>query len=106
PQLQLIIERLRNTAALLVDMAVEIDEAGQYVLALGVDLGVALRLALGSRRHRVGRRHILDPAALDDDVLRAGRGSTVAVDHHRVADNQTLIAPAAFRRRLSKEAAG
>ena len=66
--------RLRLAAALLLQVRVRVDEAGQHVLAGGVDHGVGLRRAARSaaaERHRVERDHVGDHVVLDDDVLRA-----------------------------------
>ena len=83
-QIALVLDRLRHAGrALFVPVHVRVDHARHHVLAGSVDHRVGRRAAgAGARSDR------RDDAMLHDDVHRAEGGLGVAVDHHRVADDQ------------------
>src|SRR6185437_13244869 len=93
PDVELVLDRLRNAAAFVLQMCVRVDETGQHVLARRVNLdgaGVGARTPAGApaRRHRIERHDLRDGVALDDDVERTFGRRTVAVDDGRVANDQ------------------
>src|SRR4051812_17055141 len=89
-------------------MRVRIDQPRQYVLPGRIDLGGprlharASRRTVPSERHWIERGHLGDHASLDDDVERALRRSTIAVDDGRIPDDQPLRPDAGDGRGLSK----
>ncbi len=83
-QVHLVLEWLRHPSAFVLQVHVRVDDAGHHVLPGGVDNRIGGRV-LGRGRADAG-----DQAVLDEDVGRAKRRLAVAVDHHRVADEQTL----------------
>ena len=64
-------------------MHVGVDDPGHHILAGPVDDRVR---TVGSRR-----RHRRNPPVVDHDVEGAGRGPSIAVDHHRVPDDQVFV---------------
>ena len=95
PELELIIERLGNPAPLLLHVAVEIDEAGEYVFAGGVDLPVGRGPAGPARlqRYRIEPDDLGDGVPLDDNVVGTrGRGA-VAVHDDCVPNRQAAAGP-------------
>ena len=100
-EVALVLNRLRHAGlALLVPVHVGVDDAGHHVLAGGVDHRVAKRAAtMAVGRRRADRR---DQAVLDDDVDRTVRRLGVAVDDHRVADDETTRAFGVNRRRRGR----
>ena len=95
PDLQLVLDRLRGAAALVLQMRVRVDQARQHVLAGRVDLR---RVGSGLDRRLAPLRPIAtgssaaisdDDIVLDDDVKRALRRRAVAVDDHGVANDQS-----------------
>ena len=75
-------------------MDVQVDDPRHDVPAGGVDLVVArLGTVLGVLHRQTGRSgtlDLLDPVALDDDVDRAERWRTGAVDHRHATDHQPI----------------
>ena len=97
-QVALVLDRHRNARhPLLVPVHVRVHQAWHDVLAGGIDDGVRLgRCRPSRRRGRLRAARGCDPrdqATLDEDVHRAIRRLGVAVDDHRVLDEQALEAP-------------
>ena len=88
-QVTLVLNWLWNAGLpLLVPMHVHVDDARHHVLAGRIDQRVGRR----ARCKRAARRRgtdVRDAAVLDDDVHRTVRRLRVAVDHHRVLDDET-----------------
>ena len=81
-EIGLVLERLRRAAAFVLQVHVRVDEAGHDVLPGCVDDGIGRRV-LGRCRPDPG-----NPAVLHEDVGRPEGGLRVAVDDHRVANQQ------------------
>src|SRR5215469_10609760 len=75
-------------------MSVSVDQARQNVLACRIDLDVT-RDSLGPsgfQSHWIGADDIRDPVIFDHDVFGTRGRCTVAVDKHRVSDDQAGVA--------------
>ena len=95
PSFEFVFEGLRDFVARILDVGVGIDEAGQNVLAFGVDLGIGGQAASAAAQgDRVERDHRRDVVVLDEDVVRAGGGGAVAIDDDGVADGEAGVAMA------------
>ena len=100
PDVEFVFQRLRLAAALLLQVGVRVDQAGQDVLAGGVDHGVGLRRPARSAcgGDGVERDDVGDHIVLDDDILGTAGRRPVAIDHDGVVDQQAAHAFAIDRR--------
>ena len=100
PDVQLVLDGLRLAAALLLQMGMGIDEAGEHVFAGGIDHGIGLCAATAAappHGDRIERNDIGDEIVLDQDVFGTAGGRAVAVHHDGVMDEQAAIAPCRWR---------
>src|SRR5207249_2020696 len=88
PNLQFIFHWLRDAAAFILDVRMDVDQSRHDVLARGVDFGFRRRPSAFAAplRHRIEWHDGGNPAVLNDDVLRTGRRGSVAFDYCGVAD--------------------
>ena len=97
-EIALVLDRLRDTRlALFVPVHVRVDDARHHVLAGGVDHRVRRSRRRRDRRRRpgmasAGPMYEINPSC-DDDVDRAVGRLGVAVDHHRVLDDEAARRP-------------
>jgi hypothetical protein len=83
-EIHLVLERLRNPAAFVLQVHVRVDESRQHVLARGVDDRIGRRVARGCAADSG------DEAVLHQDVNRPICGFPVAVDHHRIPNEEAF----------------
>src|SRR5262249_7561183 len=99
-EVALVLDRLRNPRRpLLVPVHVRLDDARHHVLAGRVESRV--RRSRRGRWRVGGRADVGNPSVLDDDVHGSVRRLGVAVNHHRVLDDETARLPGVQRRRGS-----
>jgi hypothetical protein len=72
-----------------------VDEAGEHVLAGGVDDGVGPRCdgPAAPERDGIERDDIGDGVVLDQDIFGSAGGCAVPIHHYGVMDQQAPIAP-------------
>src|SRR5580704_6673135 len=108
PDFQFVIDRLRNSAALILNMGMRVDQTRHDVLAFGVDFDIAY-WPPGSpsrERHGIERDDVQDAAVLDDNIFRTRCGRAVAFDNEGIADDEARVAAAADDAGLGQKAGG
>src|ERR1022692_1051241 len=109
PDVEFVFQRLRLAAALLLQVGMRVDQAGQNVFARGVDYGIGLHRRArpdAGTGDRVQRDDVGDQIVLDDDILGAAGRRPIAIDHGGVVDQQAAHAFAAGRRLRHGRAGG
>src|SRR6185295_15427420 len=93
PKLQTVIDRLRDSAPLVLNVSVFVYQTWQNVLAGCVDLRIAFRPARPAfaQRNRIKRDYLRDRVAGNHNVFGSRRRSAVTVNNHRVANDQSRI---------------
>jgi hypothetical protein len=94
PELQLVLERLRRSATLVLDVPVRVDQPREDELPARVDLdvGCGTTRAPFAYSNRIEEDDLRDRVSLDDDVGRAAGRRPVAVDDSGVADRESGVA--------------
>ena len=90
PELELIVQGLRNTASLDLNVPVTVDETGKNVLSFCVDLCRSRRplcFPVGDR-HGIEPYDLGDSIAANDYVRGSDRGSSGTIDDYCVANDQ------------------
>ena len=84
PDVEFISNGLGFAAALLLQVGVGVDQAGEHVSAGGIDDGIGIRgrgRTAAGEGHGVERDHVGDRIVFDHDVFRAAGRRSVAIDH-------------------------
>ena len=97
PGFQLIFQRLRRPATLILRMGMRVDQAGQHVFSGSVNLHIGGNAAAAAAAgHRIKRNHGSDDVIGNDDVFGTrGRGA-VAVGDGGIANGYRVIALSAY----------